>query len=123
MKYYVDTCVWIDFVEGEKYAEDFFFKAIDNEDLIVASNLVFKEFVKYLPYSSITSLIAILDSKQLIQFKDYCFAQKEEASSICGDLPLADALHAIIARDNDAVLVTRDKHFLMLTHICRLRLL
>jgi predicted nucleic acid-binding protein len=123
MKYYVDTCVWIDFVEGEKYSEDFFYKIIHNEDSIIISNLVFKEFVKHKKYSNIQSAITLLKSKQLIEFVTYTYSQNEEASKICKDMPLADALHAIIARDFNATLITRDKHFLMLRHICRLRLL
>ena len=37
----------------------------------------------------------------------------EEAKKIATErnIPVGDALHAIIARDNNLVLVTRDKHF------------
>lgn len=33
----------------------------------------------------------------------------------------ADALHAILARDNDAILVTRDAHYLDLTDITTIK--
>ena len=39
--------------------------------------------------------------------------QSEEAKKIAKerDVPAGDALHVIIARDNDLILVTRDRHF------------
>ena len=35
------------------------------------------------------------------------------------NLPSGDALHSIIARDNDLILVTRDNHFKELTDISK----
>lgn len=123
MKYYVDTCVWIDFVEGEKYAEDFFFEAIRKKNIIIFSNLVFKEFVKHAKYSEINTLIAILKYNNLLEYLAYSNEQNLEAYQICGKLPHADALHSIISRDNDALLITRDKHFLAFRHICHVKFL
>lgn len=39
--------------------------------------------------------------------------QKEEAKTLAKNkcVPFNDALHAVLARDNKAILVTRDKHF------------
>lgn len=36
-------------------------------------------------------------------------------------IPVKDALHAVIARDNNAVLVTRDKHFQELQNMITVR--
>ncbi len=33
----------------------------------------------------------------------------------------ADALHAVLARDNDAILVTRDEHFIDLADIAKIK--
>ena len=33
------------------------------------------------------------------------------------NIPFGDALHAIVAKDNDAILITRDKHFLEIDFI------
>jgi len=41
--------------------------------------------------------------------------QKEEARLQQG--PCVDALHFILARDNNCILVTRDKHFVLFSHI------
>ncbi|MBI3026645.1 PIN domain-containing protein [Candidatus Woesearchaeota archaeon] len=45
--------------------------------------------------------------------------QREEAKKIAEErnVPAGDALHAIIARDNDLILVTRDSHFRKLEDI------
>lgn len=45
--------------------------------------------------------------------------QKTEAKKIAQEraLPPGDVLHAIIARDNNLVLITRDKHFKQLEDI------
>ncbi len=50
-------------------------------------------------------------------------AQAREARSIAKsrNVSFADALYAIIARDNNAIVVTRDAHFLLLTDIAEPR--
>ena len=47
--------------------------------------------------------------------------QREEAKKIAKerDVPAGDALHAIVARDNDLILVTRDRHFRKLEDISK----
>ncbi len=48
-------------------------------------------------------------------------AQRNEARVIaeCLDVPMGDAVHAIIARDNKYVLITRDNHFRKLDSIVK----
>jgi predicted nucleic acid-binding protein len=124
MKYYVDTCVWIDFVEGEKYAEDFFISTIYNEDSILITELVFNEFIKHKSYENIHILISALQAKQLIEYIQITNNQEFEASYLSNErqIPFGDALHAIMTRDNGAVLISRDKHFLLLKDICDIKL-
>ena len=45
--------------------------------------------------------------------------QIKEAEKIAVErkIPKGDALHAIVARDNNSILVTRDRHFRKLTDI------
>lgn len=47
--------------------------------------------------------------------------QKDEAKIIAKErnLPPGDVLHSILARDNNLILITRDKHFNELTDISR----
>lgn len=125
MRYYVDTCVWIDFVEGKEYAEELFADIIKYEDTLLISDLVSKEFLRYKDYNSISLLLAMFQSKGLLEHIDTYSYQEGEALtlSLRTSTPKPDALHAILARDNDAILLTKDKHFLKLKDICRIRLL
>lgn len=45
--------------------------------------------------------------------------QAKEAAVICKkrNVPFGDALHAILARDNKSIMVTRDKHYKKLKDI------
>ncbi|MBI2672183.1 hypothetical protein HYX16_04580 [Candidatus Woesearchaeota archaeon] len=47
--------------------------------------------------------------------------QYQEADKIVKEriLPLGDVLHSIVARDNNLILVTRDKHFKQLEDISK----
>lgn len=46
--------------------------------------------------------------------------QRDEAKKIAEerDIPSGDALHAILTRDHNLILVTRDNHFKKLQDIC-----
>jgi predicted nucleic acid-binding protein len=124
MRYYIDTCVWIDFVEGKNYAEDLLVSIIENEDTILMSEMVFKEFSRYKSYSSINLAFELAESKGLIEIVQASKTQEIEAMrlSIERKLPFGDALHSILSRDNDAILISKDKHFLELKDICDLKL-
>lgn len=125
-KFYLDTCIWRDFFEDRKdnlkplgeFAFQFLKKCVkNNAEIIVSDAVIFeleaklsKENVKEL-FSSFGNIIlnVIADHKQLYQAKN-------EWKKINKQIPFKDVLHAIIARDNKAVLVTRDKHFLRDKH-------
>ncbi|MFT7615376.1 MAG: putative nucleic acid-binding protein [Candidatus Woesearchaeota archaeon] len=44
--------------------------------------------------------------------------QSAKIAGVENKISLGDALHAILARDNNCILVTRDKHFQKITPIC-----
>lgn len=54
---------------------------------------------------------------------DISESQAKEAAILCKQRKVAfgDALHAILARDNNAIMVTRDKHFLGLADIAEVK--
>ena len=54
-----------------------------------------------------------------IRFVNTSKEQKDEAKQLAYQkkIPKADALHAILARDNDAIMVSRDSHFKKLNNI------
>ena len=124
MKYYVDTCVWIDFIE-DRTDSDFFIKCIENNDTIIYSYPLEKELLKYIHNTKLKILYTLFLSKGLIEIISVTEASKSEAFNLSNErkIPFADALHAVLARDNNAILITRDKHFLKLLDICSVNLL
>jgi len=80
--------------------------------LIIYSDLVEEELLKYFDDIHIKEIISIIPKQLLIKIETKA-KQLEEAIKISKKLriPVKDALHAILARDNDTILVTRDKHF------------
>jgi predicted nucleic acid-binding protein len=124
MRYYIDTCVWIDFVENVDYADNLLFKILQQEAQIFVSELVFSEFVKHQSFSNIKMIFSTLKSKNLIVYIKATKVQEYEAISLSNkrNIPFGDALHAVLARDNDAILLTRDKHFMNLKDICKIEL-
>ena len=47
--------------------------------------------------------------------------QRDEAKKLADErnIPPGDVLHAVIARDNNLIFITRDKHFKQLADICK----
>ncbi len=125
MNYYIDTCVWIDFVKDRFDVEKIFFDIINQEHTVIVSYPLKKELYKYLTAEETRMIFTLLQSKSLLEEVRLSSQEIQEANHLSRDrlLPFADALHAILARNNDALFITRDKHFLQLTDICQIILL
>ena len=119
MKFYIDTCIWRDYFEDRKdkfrplgeWAFHLIKYAIKNNISILYSDLIIREL------KDNEELIAYIttgeDSFLKIDISEF---QAKEAHNLSKRLkiPFQDVLHAILARDNEAILITRDKHFEML---------
>jgi predicted nucleic acid-binding protein len=117
MNFYFDTSIWLDFYEkrgdnGEK-ALKLIMKIIKKDHTLFYSDMNLKE-LKLLGYSQeeINSILKTLKPhwiKHVHMYKE----QLEEARKLGRqrDIPMKDALHAIISRDNDLQLISRDHHF------------
>jgi predicted nucleic acid-binding protein len=130
LKYYIDTCIWIDFVENRKgyfgenlarYAEELFNKIILQKDIIIISNIVKIELRSKM--DKLKGIIFLLDSVKVIE---KIFATSEdaiEAKTLLEkfNIPFPDALHFVLAKKHGAVLVTRDKHFNSLKKISSIK--
>ena len=123
MRFYVDTSIWMDLCENRKgfrdepldrYAFLFFLHVLDNHTLIVSDVLV-QELGKY--YSD-PEIGAMLRPFNIIRVRTSS-KQGNAAEKLMRErgVPLGDALHAVLARDMNAVLVTRDKHFALLIDV------
>ena len=119
-KYYIDTCIWIDFLEGREdkfrplgeWAFMLIRKIIGEESIIILSNILRDEMNAYAIEDKIREIVP---ARLLVRINESLGQVREAAAySKRTGMPKKDALHAVLARDNNAVLVTRDKHFHMI---------
>ncbi|MDD5163016.1 MAG: PIN domain-containing protein [Candidatus ainarchaeum sp.] len=119
-KFYLDTSIWRDYFEdrsdGVRPLGEFAFQFLKNcakkGFTILVSDTVILELKKdfseeqisdfFNPFESIIVHIAAVSEQ-------YAEAKKEWLQNKA--IPLNDFLHAIIARDNNAILISRDRHF------------
>jgi len=130
-KFYLDSAIWRDYSENRsdrfrplgEWALTLINNALENEDFILYSDFVIKELkVKYSD-EEINNILGIVSKRNLLIKVDISESQAKEAAILCKQRKVAfgDALHAILARDNNAIMVTRDKHFLELTDIAKVK--
>ena len=116
-RYYFDTSIWIDFYDKRDYngevAKRLLEKIIGEDCFVLYSDVVIFE-LKKLGFSEkeinqIFSAAKPDHTKRVHSTKK----QLEEAKRLAKqrDVPLRDALHAVLARDGDAQLVSRDRDF------------
>lgn len=120
-KYYIDACIWRDFHENREdkfrplgeWAFRFFRMVKENKHFILYSNLTVDELSKDFNKKQIEEIFKIISEVGLLQKVELNKQQFQEAAKLKKErnLPFGDCLHAIIARDNDAIMVTRDIHF------------
>ena len=120
-KFYLDTSIWRDYYEDRRdrirplgeFAFQFLKKCQERKAAIMVSSEVEKELLKY--YSKERVLQVFSSFKDIIVKIDISKEQTQEALSFWvktgKQFPFSDVLHSILARDNYAVLVCRDKHF------------
>lgn len=129
LRFYLDTSIWMDYFEGRKgkyldYGESAFkllIKALAEGIKIVVSDAILHELERFYSFKQISDFV--LPFQDIMLQSIATEVQKKEAEKLAFErrLPRDDALHAIIARDNNAVLVSRDRHFELLTDICKLK--
>ncbi len=125
MKYYIDSCIWIDYFENRsdkfkplgEWALNLINKIINEDSFFVLSDHILKELEFYYSKEELNSFLNIIP-KKLINYTNTNKKQIKEAISIKNKLkiPFGDALHAVLARDNKSIMITRDKHFYRLSN-------
>lgn len=122
-KFYFDTSIWLDYYEkrgknGES-ALELINKIIKENHIILCSSLVIKE-LKNLGYflSEINDIFSVAKPNN-IRLVNITKEQVKEMRKLTlqRNVPKRDAFHAILARDNEAQLITRDYHFQKLKDI------
>ena len=126
--YYLDTSIWLDFFENRDepnlpkgtWARELVNKVIKDGNKILFSdnnileliNIGYSEFEIEKLLQSLKPIITFIESTEKETGKAKDLAQKR-------DVPKRDALHALIARDNNAILITLDNHFKKLIDITK----
>ena len=122
-KFYFDTSIWLDFLEKRGKNGEIVFKLInkiiEENQTILYSSLIIKE-LKNLGYflTEINNIFSIAKQHNL----RIIHINKEQLNemrklALQKNIPKRDALHAVLARDNEAHLITRDYHFQKLKDI------
>lgn len=119
-KYYLDSCIWIDYFENRSdkfrplgdWALRAIKKIISEGSVIIYSDLVEEELSAKISSDEAKQIMSIVPEENLL----YVEASPEQIIDATEfskkfKIPAKDALHARIAMDNNAVLITRDKHF------------
>jgi len=131
MKYYFDTSIWRDYFENrsEKFmptgdwAFELLQKIIKERSIVLYSDLVIKEL--RIDYSDeeiertfdIIKSVGLLNKVDVTQ-EDYSEVRKLKSTL---DIPFSDIIHAVLAKNNNALLVYRDKHFYELQKITEIK--
>ncbi|MFH1256970.1 MAG: PIN domain-containing protein [Candidatus Diapherotrites archaeon] len=119
-KFYLDTAIWRDYFEGRsdglRPLGEFAFRFLKNCEMFgcraLYSELVVFELRKEYSAERIKDAFSFFSA--FLECVSIYPKQYREAKLIAAkrrETHESDALHAILARDNNAVLVTRDRHF------------
>jgi len=122
-EFYLDTSIWLDFYEKRGENGESALKLIEwvvrENKVILYSDIVIKE-LKKLGYSQeeIYEIFTIAkpdNIRKVHVYKEYI----READKISSEknIPLADTLHAILTRENNAHLISRDEDFNKIRYI------
>ena len=125
-KYYLDTSIWMDYYEDRKdpskdigeFAFKLLVKLLASKSTIVVSDFLLRELEVTYSLDKVRGMT--LHFEHLMEKVSLSKEQNEEAKKIAEKrkIPKGDAIHAILARDNKAILVSRDNHFQKLRDIC-----
>ena len=120
-KFYLDTAIWRDYFEDRKdnirplgeFAFQFLKKCTERKWFVLVSSEIEKELLAHFSKEKVNEIFT--GFQDIIIRVDYSKQQVSEALSFWvktkKNFPFSDILHSIIARDNKAILVCRDKHF------------
>jgi predicted nucleic acid-binding protein len=121
----------MDFYENRKdrfrplgeWAFELFRKIRNEKGIVLYSKATLKELGRYYNPAQIKEIMQIVSNKGALLLVQINPEELREASALSKGLsiPFDDCLHAILARDNDAVMVTRDRHFEMLRNIAEIK--
>ncbi|MBU2100101.1 hypothetical protein KKG83_00840 [Candidatus Micrarchaeota archaeon] len=125
-KFYLDTAIRRDYFEDRKdgirplgeFAFQFLKTCQKNKCKVLFSDLVVEELKSDYSDERISELFLPFEDVLVKVFlSDEQISESRKISSSVKETHFKDALHAVLARDNKAVMITRDRHFEALTGV------
>lgn len=118
-KYYIDSAIWRDLHEDRtdkfrplgEWAFELLKKIRRSNEKVLYSDLTIDELSNAYSRETISNIFKeVSDILEKVEINNN---QVREAVSLSKKrkIPFGDALHGIVARDNNAIIVTRDHHF------------
>ena len=131
-KYYFDTCIWRDHYENRygfggkplgEYATKLFIHIIRNKDILLFSEFIIRELKSDFDGGEINDMLNVLFMAGILKRVEVSEENYKEARKIgiSRNLHPGDVLHAILARDNNAILVSQDEHHQRLKDIVEVK--
>ena len=125
-RYLIDTSIWIDLYENRKgfhgellgdYALKLLSRILSDKDIIIITDFLIDELEMKLSLPEIRGMLKPFET--LIEKRLANALQDTEAQKIAmlRNIPEGDALHAVMARDSNSILISRDRHFRQLEDI------
>lgn len=126
MRYYLDTSIWLDLFEERdepgnpkaRIAEKLLSNCIEEGILVLYSDNTLVELSR-LGYSNPDELFKPFERILLFVESTKGIINRSIEIARLRNVPRRDVLHAFLARDNRAILVSRDKHFELLKDITK----
>jgi hypothetical protein len=125
-KYYLDTCIWRDFFENRvckihgslgKYALELLLKIKVEESVVIISDLIIEELAK----EGFDKKLYFYLKKYGLYFEEIIstkkIVEKSKKISLLRNIPKSDVGHCLLAKEKEALLITRDNHFKKLVDI------
>jgi predicted nucleic acid-binding protein len=115
----IDTCVWIDFLRGRRHSSYLALIIVQKrKSKIIMPLVVLRELQKLIPEIEINS-IANFFKDEIVYIREKNNATKiAKRISRKRNLPFGDALIAVLAGENNSIVITTDNHFKQLSDIC-----
>ena len=121
MKYYLDTSIWRDYYEDRRdnlrplgeYAFQFLKRVLVNKNQILYSEAVVEELLVGFPPTELPKIFEIVNEVNCLKKVEITQRDCAQARELSRrrKLPFCDALHAILAAKEGAIMITRDHHF------------
>ena len=131
-KDYFDTCIWRDHYENRyglsgkplgEYATKLFVKVMRDKNVLLFSEFIVRELKSDFDEEEINNMLNILFISGILKRVEVTEEDYKEAKNIGTErkLPPGDVIHAILARKNNAILVSQDEHLQKLTDMVKVK--